>query len=239
VQNVRDSNIKPSYDVRIMHVRAANIVDIRVGMPQARRALRQVKVAIDQSTLAGRLKALRVNQGVRQEELADIIGVSRPQYSKYESGSHEPPEYVIARIADHYAVSPSFLRYGASDSRVIPVTGLVGAGAQIEAREIHSDRVVEIPASWTDATAYEVHGLSCWPIYDEHDVIVIRGEQRFNEQECLGRMCIVETVDGIGMVKRLRRGSAPGLYTLESPNAPAIEDVTLTSARPVRLHLQR
>ena len=222
-----------------MHVRATNIVDIRLGMPSARRATRQARTAFDQSTLVGRLQALRAEYDLRQEQLADIAGVTRPTYSKYENGSHEPPEYVISRIAAHFGVSPSFLRYGSSDSRIVRVTGLVGAGAQIEAGEFYSDRVVEIPASWTDATAYEVMGSSCWPIYDEHDVIVIRGEQRLNEQECLGRMCIVETVDGIGLVKRLRRGSAPGLYTLESPNAPLIEDVALASARPVKLHLQR
>lgn len=222
-----------------MHVRHANIVDIRLGMPAARRAPRQAREVIDETTLAGRLKALRASAGGTQDDMAEVAGVSRSQYTKYEAAGHDPPEYVLTRLAAHFGVSPSFLRYGPSDSRMLRVSGLVGAGAQIEAGEIYSDRVVEIPASWSDATAYEVRGQSCWPIYDEGDVIVIRGEQRFNEQECLGRMCLVETADGIGLVKRLRRGTREGLYTLESPNAPPIDDVAITSARPVKLHLQR
>lgn len=222
-----------------MHVRAANIVDIRGPMARASRSAARPRAAYDETTPGGRLKALRVGSALRQDDVADIVGVSRTQYTKYEGGDHYLPEHVVERAAAHFGVSPAYIRYGPIESRIIRVTGLVGAGGQVEAREIHTDRVVEIPASWADATAYEVLGESCWPIYAAHDVIVIRGEQRLSEAECLGRMCIVETAAGIGMVKRLRKGSMPGLYTLESPNAPAIEDVELSTARPVRLHLQR
>lgn len=174
-----------------------------------------------------------------QEELADHLGVGRPMISKYETGDHQLPDYVVERAGQVFGVTPAFLRYGDVDSRMVAVRGMVGAGARIEAIENPPWRYVEVPASWGDAIPLQVSGTSCYPVYNDGDDLVIRGEQRLEEDEFLGRMCVVETDDGLGLVKRVRRGSEPGRYTLESPNGPPIEDVVLHSARPVRAHYQK
>lgn len=192
---------------------------------------------IDEATPGGRLRALREGAGIGQEELAADVRVTRPMISRYESGAHAMPDHVVERIAQRFGVTPAFIRYGDVSSHMAPVIGFVGAGARVEAIEQSPSRFVEVPASWQDAAALEIKGLSCYPIYDEGDMIVVRGEQRLSEPEILGKMCVVETADGVGLVKRVRRGATPGCYDLESPNAPTLEDVPLTSARPVRMHV--
>lgn len=192
---------------------------------------------VDESTPGGRLRALRVAAGKKQEETAKALGIERPLLSRYEHSAHAIPDHVTIRAAQFFGVTPAFIRFGDTQSHMAQVRGRVGAGGHVEAIEAPPWRYVEIPASWTDAVPLEVVGASCYPVYEDRDVIVIRGEHRLEESEFLGKMCVVETHDGLGLVKRVRRGSAPGLYTLESPNAPPIEDVSLMSARPVKLHL--
>lgn len=197
------------------------------------------ELPVDEATAGGRLRALRKLAKEGQEDLAQALGVERPQISKYETGTNSMPDYIIERASQHYGVPAAFLRYGDLDASMAKVVGKVGAGGHVEAIEQPPWRYVEVPASWNDALALEVEGTSCWPTYDEGDDIVIRGERRLIPDEIIGRMCVVETLDGLGLVKRVRKGTQPGLFTLDSPNAPPIEDVRLSSARPVKMHVPR
>lgn len=159
--------------------------------------------------------------------------------SRYEKGEHDMTDAFVLRAAQHFGVTPAFLRYGDTENRMAKVIGLVGAGAHVEAIEQPPWRWVEVPASWDDVTALQISGTSCYPVYEDGDTVIVRGPRRRIEDEFLNRVAVVETDDGLGLLKKVRRGSGPGLYTLESPNAPPIEDVQLRSARPVRMHLPR
>lgn len=223
-----------------MNVRGANLLGISGRMSGPVRARQgRPELPVDENTPGGRLRALRQMAKMSQEDLAQILGVGRPQISKYEQGVDEMRDYAIERASQHFGVTPAFIRYGDTDARMARVVGIVGAGGHVEAIEQPPWRHIEVPASWDDAIALQIDGTSCWPMYDDGDDIVIRGPRRLVPDEVLGKMCVVETADGLGLVKRLRRGSAAGLFTLESPNAPPIEDVPLSSARPVRLHVPR
>lgn len=197
------------------------------------------ELPVEENSPGGRLRALRKMARMTQEDLAQVLGVERPQVSKYETGVDEMRDYIIDRASQHFGVTPAFIRYGDTDARMAKVVGKVGAGGHVEAIEQPPWRHIEVPASWDDALALEIEGNSCWPMYDDGDDIVVRGPRRLVLEEVLGKMCVVETADGLGLVKRLRRGSQSDLFTLESPNAPPIEDVPLASARPVRLHVPR
>lgn len=182
---------------------------------------------------------MRKGARIDQEDLSGRLGVTRPTVTKYEAGAHQVPDHIIERAAQIFGVTPAFIRYGDTASRMAQVRGRVGAGSLIEAIDQPPWRYVEVPASWTDAIALEISGMSGYPVYEDGDDIVIRGEQRLIEEEFLNQSCVVETQDGLGLLKKVRRGSAPGLYTLESFNAPPIDDVSLRSARPVRAHFSR
>lgn len=223
-----------------MNVRGANLLGISGRMTgPARTRQGRPELPVDENTPGGRLRALRQMAKMNQEDLAEVLGVGRPQISKYENGTDEMRDYAIERASQHFGVTPAFIRYGDTDARMARVVGRVGAGGHVEAIEQPPWRHLEVPASWEDALALEIDGNSCWPMYEDGDDIVVRGERRLILDEILGKMCVVETSDGLGMVKRVRKGSEPGTFTLESPNAPPIEDVVLSSARPVKLHVPR
>jgi transcriptional regulator with XRE-family HTH domain len=223
-----------------MHVRLAHNVATRPFMAAQRPkpVMGRPPLPVDEDTPGGRLRALRMGAKEGQAEAANRLGISRTVLSRYETNILPMPDPVVERAAQAYGVTPAFVRYGDTENRMIVVSGRVGAGAHVEAIEAPPWRYVEVPSTWSDAVALEVNGLSCYPIYEDRDVIIIRGQHRLEEAEFLGKMSVVETSDGLGLVKRVRRGSGPGLYTLESPNAPPIEDVALASARPVKAALK-
>jgi DNA-binding XRE family transcriptional regulator len=55
--------------------------------------------------LGTNLKKLREQNNLTQEQLATIIGVSRTQYTKYESSTHEPNIRRLILLADYFNVS--------------------------------------------------------------------------------------------------------------------------------------
>ncbi|HAU86427.1 MAG TPA: XRE family transcriptional regulator [Lachnospiraceae bacterium] len=52
-----------------------------------------------------RLKKLRMNQGYTQQQLANLLGISKSAISMYESGGREPELSIIQRMADIFEVN--------------------------------------------------------------------------------------------------------------------------------------
>ena len=59
-------------------------------------------------TFSEKLKKLRKEKKVTQEQLAQIIGVERSSIGKYETGT-QPSTDIIKRIADYFGVSVDYL----------------------------------------------------------------------------------------------------------------------------------
>lgn len=55
------------------------------------------------------LRNLRLNQGVSQQQLADVIGTTQQSINKYENHSTEPDLDTLIKIADYFQVSVDFL----------------------------------------------------------------------------------------------------------------------------------
>lgn len=55
------------------------------------------------------LRNLRLNQGVSQQQLADVIGTTQQSINKYENHSTEPDIDTLIKIADYFQVSVDFL----------------------------------------------------------------------------------------------------------------------------------
>lgn len=64
-----------------------------------------------------RLTGLREEKGLRRQEVADALGISRASLEYYEKGQRKPDIEVAARIAKYYGVSTDYL-VGFSSSRV-------------------------------------------------------------------------------------------------------------------------
>ena len=56
-----------------------------------------------------RLKILRENKGFTQEHMAKALKISRPTYTRYETGKREPDYVMLAQIAAFFDVSVDYL----------------------------------------------------------------------------------------------------------------------------------
>lgn len=56
-----------------------------------------------------RLKQLRKKNGYTQQNVADILGLKRATYAKYENGQATPPIAVFIRLATMYGVNVDYL----------------------------------------------------------------------------------------------------------------------------------
>ena len=56
-----------------------------------------------------KIKILRESKGLTQQQLADMLDISRQTVQKYEAGTNEPDIKMLKRIADIFEVSVDFL----------------------------------------------------------------------------------------------------------------------------------
>lgn len=55
------------------------------------------------------LKALRLQKGISQQQLADIVGVSQQSIYKYETQNVEPDLDILTALADYFSTSVDYL----------------------------------------------------------------------------------------------------------------------------------
>lgn len=56
-----------------------------------------------------RIKNLREDNDLTQQELADVLHISQRSYSHYENGSRKLPLDILIAIADYYGCSVDYL----------------------------------------------------------------------------------------------------------------------------------
>lgn len=86
-----------------------------------------------------RLKQLRLDKHLRQDQVAALIGVTKSAISAYENDLRQPSYAVLVRVATLYRVSTDYL-LGCSNNRTIDISGLTETEAAL---------VTEIVASMT------------------------------------------------------------------------------------------
>lgn len=55
------------------------------------------------------LRKLRINKGISQQQLADVIGTSQQSINKYENHNVEPDICTLIKIADYFGTTIDFL----------------------------------------------------------------------------------------------------------------------------------
>lgn len=78
--------------------------------------------------LAVRLRQLRIDKHLRQEQVADLIGVSKAAISAYETDIRQPSYDILIRLANLYRVSTDYI-LGRQDVRMLDISGLTPAEA--------------------------------------------------------------------------------------------------------------
>lgn len=73
--------------------------------------------------LAPRLRQLRLDKHLRQDQVAALIGIDKSTVSAYENDLRQPSREILVRFANLYRVSVDFL-LGRNDNQTLDVSGL-------------------------------------------------------------------------------------------------------------------
>jgi transcriptional regulator with XRE-family HTH domain len=187
----------------------------------------------DLDTVGSRIKKLRKLRGLTQPQLAEIVGVEPITILRWEKGQRS-----IGRGLDKLAAALNtderWITYGgAGGPSTLPVMGHVGAAAEVF--PFDSDTLDEIEAPFgapPDTRALIVRGDSMMPELNDGDFVLYRDKAQ-RVEDLVGKRCVVRLDDGRVLVKRLRRGTTYGTFTLDSTNAAPIEDVMVIQAAKV------
>ncbi len=76
--------------------------------------------------LAPRLRQLRMDKRLRQDQVAALIGIDKSTVSAYENDLRQPSCEILVRFANLYRVSVDFL-LGRNEDQTLDVSGLTGA----------------------------------------------------------------------------------------------------------------
>ena len=130
--------------------------------------------------LGKRLTLLRKERDKTQEDIATVIGITRPAYTAYESGRRHPDYDTLVRLAEYYSVTTDYLLgvkvVATSKERLcnIPVLGTIRAGVPILAED-NWEGEVDVPAKLKAEFALRVTGDSMsWAGIHEGDLAILR-----------------------------------------------------------------
>lgn len=189
----------------------------------------------DAEAIGRRIKQLRAEAKLTQEAFARRLNVTRGAVGNWELGKGVKREN-LTMIANELSTSFEWLATGSaspsSHPSQIQKVGYVGAGQAVFPFEADESEWVDAPPRVVHGTvAVEVRGDSMLPLY--RDGALLYYSKQLAPDRLIGEQCIVRLEDERVLVKTLRRGAGPGLWTLVSLNAPDIEDVAVSWAAPI------
>ena len=185
-----------------------------------------------------RLRLARTENGFdTAAAAAEAFGWNRNTYSSNENGNAAFSYRRAKEYAAAFGVRPEWLYDAAGPMRstgvagLAPIIGRVGAnpeGDVLLATGQGSGELAPIPPGGTEkAVALRVSGHSMRGLADDGALIYFEDQRSCPSPDMLGQVVVVETDTDEVLVKRLLRGSGPGLYDLESVAGPTRRDARL------------
>ena len=121
-----------------------------------------------------RLKQLRKELGLTQQEFSDKIGIKRNTFAQYENGRNEPIDAVVRLICSTYNVNEEWLRTGAGEMFVSQKTNMrvqawidkVLAGRPEDIRFRAVSLLADMPEEWWNVLADRL-AVEARKIYEE------------------------------------------------------------------------
>ncbi len=181
------------------------------------------------TSLGRRLRALRLAKGLRQAELARLVGRHQTVIGPYERDEYAPPPDIVERLARALDTSPEYLLFGRHPRRsLIPLVGRIGPGGLAEPAELGTlalkdDRLL----------GWRVEDDTMLPAYRPGQVALVLAAAEVRLEALAGRDVLVELADGRRLLRRLLPGARPELFDLAAWNAPTLVGASLASARRV------
>lgn len=129
-----------------------------------------------------RLREVRKNKRLTQQQVADFIGIGQNTYSYWERGRNRIDDASLAKLSKLFGVSVDYLlgvdgeSTGAIKGIKIPVLGKVQAGIPTTAVEdiLDYEEITPEMAAQGEHFALQVRGNSMQPKMDEGDVVIVR-----------------------------------------------------------------
>jgi len=192
------------------------------------------------------IRRLRTAAEMNQGEFALALGTTQPTVSRWERGAK--PEFPFIAKLKSFADERGFdfdlseTGWETGWTQTVSVFGYVGAGAEVTPI-LHDDHngldAVEVDFPIPEGTgAVIIRGDSQMPVFEDGDLVGYHREGR-PPNDLIGKMCIVRLADGRMFIKKIRRGSTDGVFTLVSSNAADIDDVVIEWAAPYRFRIPR
>lgn len=185
------------------------------------------------------LKSLRKEKGWTQQEVANLLGIERSTYTRYENGTSEPNFEMLEQLSRIFDVSTDVLIGRSaiptpSGGVRIPVLGDVAAGIPIEAVTdiVDYEEIDAALAKTGDFFGLRIKGTSMEPRMREGDVVIVRKQDTAESGET-----VVVLVNGdSATVKKIKYG--PDGITL-LPTNPSFDPIFYSAAEvealPVRV----
>lgn len=185
------------------------------------------------------LKSLRKEHGWTQQDVADMLGIERSTYTRYETGSTEPNFDVLERLSQIFDVSADVLIGKSAIPTIsgglrIPVLGDVAAGIPIEAVTdiVDYEEIDAALARTGEFFGLRIRGASMEPRMREGDVVIVRQQETAEN----GDTVVVLVNGNSATVKKIKYG--PDGITL-LPTNPAFDPMFYSAAEveqlPVRV----
>ena len=140
-----------------------------------------------------KLRLLRRNQKLTQDELANKLNVSNGTIAMWETNKRQPDLLMVKTIADFFNVSVDYLIDREIDNNVrgtqltrpvvkVPVFGTIPAGIPIEMIEdTFIENEEEIPAEWLKSGnkffCLKVRGESMMPKFEDGDTLILKQQE--------------------------------------------------------------
>lgn len=185
------------------------------------------------------LKSLRKEKGWTQQEVANLLGIERSTYTRYETGASEPNFEILEQLSRIFDVSTDVLIGRSaiptpSGGVRIPVLGDVAAGIPIEAVTdiVDYEEIDAALAKTGDFFGLRIKGASMEPRMKEGDVVIVRKQDAAETGDT-----VVVLVNGdSATVKKIKYG--PDGITL-LPSNPSFDPLFYSAAEvealPVRV----
>lgn len=158
------------------------------------------------------LKTARMLRNLTQREVANMMGVNRSTYTRYESGEVQPDNDKLRKLSTIFGVSIDYLLGQKVDgdgleNHLIPLLGTVPAGVPIEAIEDVEEYIDMYPrfVKHGELFALRVQGDSMEPDIRDGDIAIIE-KQEFIENGGIAVICVNGQDATLKKVKLLETG---------------------------------
>lgn len=173
---------------------------------------------------------------VTLEAIAEQCNTTRQTIARLETGEMELTVSWLVKVAKALRVPPAKLLPDGFSSTLIkvPIVGRIGDDERFIDAETAGQYLddVAVPPELVECVGAVVDSSSLAPALHRGDIVFFDRGQPISPDEMLGEECIIH-VGQATYLKRLQRGSAPGLYRLSSYRLPDIDDVSVEWVAPI------